>query len=356
MATLSSEIRSHTGLRGLAAVLIMVMHYGHDLKPVVDVHAMTGFVGQAGVFVDLFFMLSGFIMMACYGDQFATRLTGPAVRDYWIKRFARIYPLHFLTLIWAAVFAARSEGLVVRDVIENLLLIEAWGISDKVTLNGVAWSISAEAFLYLCCPLFILILARRGGWALLGTLALACYLWLFLHGAGLAFDARLALLRAVPAFIIGLMLGAQRPYVARWSVPMVTAVQLVALGTLAVVMHLRIWEPLLIVCFAALILSTSDDRGPVARALAIPAVQWLGVMSYAIYMLHMPVRLVVYALAVRVMPGADPSFFALVLVSMCILGTMIAAPLIYHWFEMPARRWIVARSRARARSGGLVEA
>src|SRR5690606_13913763 len=108
--------------------------------------------------VDAFFVLSGFILTHVYQSAFfeSERVSGKDLFRFLKKRFARIYPLHFVTLIGAIVFlnilrTFTDSNVELRwdHVIPQLLLFHAWGGLDGISWNFPSWSISAEWFAYL---------------------------------------------------------------------------------------------------------------------------------------------------------------------------------------------------------------
>src|SRR5579862_2755251 len=92
-------ISTLTPLRGIAAVLVMLLHSHIFLYPLAA--PWTGaFVTKGWIWVDFFFVLSGFILCYVYGDAFLDGFSKPAYLRYLRARFARVYPLHFITLFW----------------------------------------------------------------------------------------------------------------------------------------------------------------------------------------------------------------------------------------------------------------
>ena len=106
---MAADIRALTGVRGVAAAIIVVYHFG-------DVQLSTG--GNAAYFripfgyliVDLFFMLSGYVMALTYRDAFE-HLTLPKFATFMLKRVARLYPAYFVIgLFYIAKIAAGLSG------------------------------------------------------------------------------------------------------------------------------------------------------------------------------------------------------------------------------------------------------
>lgn len=157
--------------RLFAAFLVMCYHYAHYAPE--NAPAIIAWFERMMPLLDMFFMISGFLIFQRYHDRIDTP---KAYREYLIKRLARLYPLHLMTTgFFVLVGLAVSLGLVHSMGAEggmsrynwsqlpaNLLLVQAWGVSEDLTFNYVSWSLSAEWFCYLALPLIIMA-AHRGG-------------------------------------------------------------------------------------------------------------------------------------------------------------------------------------------------
>jgi peptidoglycan/LPS O-acetylase OafA/YrhL len=158
-----------TGTRAVAATWVILFHLTHVDPSLVardSLFRRAASVGYLGV--DFFFILSGFII----AHQYMAIMEKPSrktVLRYLLLRLARIYPVHLATMLAfaaAAVFAAAAGMRISADPARfsiggaglNILLIHAWGISDRLTWNIPSWSVSCEWFGYLGFPL----LARLG--------------------------------------------------------------------------------------------------------------------------------------------------------------------------------------------------
>src|SRR4029077_20783935 len=100
--------------------------------------------------VCLFFLLSGFILAYTYSEL------APGIRNYakfWEARFARIYPVYLLSLLLALPFQLHT--LTLKSALAVILMVQAWNPLHP-EMNGAwnypAWSLSVEAFFYLCFP------------------------------------------------------------------------------------------------------------------------------------------------------------------------------------------------------------
>lgn len=345
-----TEIASHTALRGLAAVMVVIYHYRPLLKPHFDVDAYTGLIARSYVAVDLFFILSGFIIAAVYSSRLATGGAG-MLRSFYVARLARLYPLHLLTLAFMVAITLRGGRAGIEDlfgdIVQNVLMIHAWGLTDRFVFNFPSWSISGEWAAYLLFPLLALLLARRGGAAAFWVVIVAAYALLIAREGGLNADERLSLARAVPGFMLGMLVHRWRNLATGLSDGALTAMQAGALAWIVVAMHLRLEDATLIPAFAILTFALWTDRGAVAGALArgplAPVFARVGLWSYTIYMMHIPVRAAMEQiwpkLPLALAPAPDRwAFFAA-----CVVMTFASSAVVYAMFEAPVRDWLRRR-------------
>lgn len=320
-------------LRGLAAMVVLICHYRWFFARFpgdwrTDV-ALPGYrvlwpiYDHGELAVPLFWVLSGFVFAMAYGRYGK----GLSVLEFWWRRFSRLYPLHFATLLLVAALQAASWRTTgqwqvygnndVPHFIQHLFLASNWFTMES-SFNGPIWSVSIEEVIYF---VFLLYLKKLG--LSLWSLALA---FAFFILERLTFNP-VALCGAL--FFTGVSIAIlPKPPV---RVVLLGFVGLAAL-TLFVPSHaLLIYAgtPLILWLFIGF-----DDsfRLPVQ-------LRWIGAITYSVYLLHMPVLI-----ALRMTVGAVPlPLFAVLVIS-------VAVPTFYL-FEMPAQRWIRSRS-IRAPAGG----
>jgi peptidoglycan/LPS O-acetylase OafA/YrhL len=344
------QLDSLTGLRILAAVWVMLHHFRSVTPtrtwefPLVDRFILQGMYG-----VDLFFVLSGFILSHVYFEQFSRRAERADVRSFITFRFARLYPVHIATFlimvmlffgekVLTGVSSAEDPGRYsARAFISTLTMTHAWwgttatpNFAVDTTPNVPAWSISAEWFAYLLFPVLCLIIARLR-WAPLIFMVVGC-------GLATVWDELIGspLIRVMAGFLVGMatyQLVRHSPKLAR--IP--------ALGTVVVVL-IVLWATLGgsprveigILLFAALVLALTSDRDWLGRVLSRRAMVYLGEVSYAVYMVHWIARVVVRGTVEKA--GVLESIPPGLLVAIYVAVTMLAAVLLYHFVERPWRR------------------
>jgi len=146
-----------TSLRFVAAILVVLFHYGQSIwEP--SAWGLRNMLKQGFLGVGFFYALSGFVLVHAYVDP-----TSPLQRSrFWLRRAARILPAYLLSLLIAAPTVAlhhiSQSGLAVGSLktvlsaLVNLLLLQAWLPFASSAWNSPSWSVSVEAFFYLCFP------------------------------------------------------------------------------------------------------------------------------------------------------------------------------------------------------------
>ncbi|MGH6957642.1 MAG: acyltransferase family protein [Caulobacteraceae bacterium] len=339
------NLKPLTALRFFAAMWVVSYDFWPSLGAPTPRVVAKGYLG-----VELFFVLSGFILSHVYLQSFGERRFG-YVKFLW-ARLARIYPLHLATLIGIGALAvgaavigadAGSKVLVWSSLPAQLTLTQAWGLGLGGGWNHPSWSISAEWFAYLAFPLFAWTAWRLKGRPMLGlglALAFVCAMELgFERWAGFPLtEATIAwgALRIVPCFALGCatyLVWRARPLS---SAPVALAV--CAAAVLAIVAAAEAGWPdwIAIDLFAALIFGLASLPVSGSRALSWGVWVYLGEVSFAIYMVCIPWKLAFENLAARAFAlGDGPLPLGLWLAD--ALGVIPAAMVLHHLIERPAR-------------------
>jgi len=297
----TAEIAPLTGLRAAAALWVLLYHLGFVVnRTLPDAGYALGRDGYLGV--DVFFVLSGFILSLNYADRIRSR------RDYGVflgHRLARLYPLHLFTL--AAVLALAHGAMALgaplnhperypldRHLLANLLLVHAWGFEEILRYNLPSWSISAEFFAYLLFPAFAWLAGRTRRPVLLGLLAAAASLGTVGVLRGLLGHSDLhvvrdhALVRVSGEFLAGCLL--YRLYAAHASRPPTPAVaSTLLLGAVGATAFSPLADWLMPAAACVLVYVLARGTGPGVGLFAAAPVVWLGRISYSIYLVHLPV-------------------------------------------------------------------
>src|SRR4051794_22813860 len=150
----------------------MMVVVGHGAASVmVDMPEFTKFLNPlAACAMTLFFVLSGFVMWLNYAGGFTDRVERKALRNFAVARFARLYPMYFVTILVALGYIAYSNKATPETIPGALLFlfgIQGWvpAVNHTMatfTLPIIAhyWSVSTEMFLYCAFPLICMPIAR----------------------------------------------------------------------------------------------------------------------------------------------------------------------------------------------------
>jgi peptidoglycan/LPS O-acetylase OafA/YrhL len=348
---MAADIRALTGVRGVAAAVIVAYHFG-------DVQLYGG--GTAAYYriphgylpVDLFFMLSGYVIGLTYKDAFSSgRLKNYAT--FMLKRVARLYPAYIaIGLLYVVKIVAGLSGpdtlsmFSPSDIVGNLLMMTGWGFHIQ-PLIGVSWAASAEMGSYLLLPLLMAVTVRRSplvcGLAVLAALGAIVAVSLSGRGSSGPLDvvngnSFYPLLRAVAGFTLGLAIFRFSGVLDRLSM---TAQDVLLALILVAILITEIWEAgdrLLYLLFIPLVAVLSRD-GRLAQALFGNAIVYrLGIISYSIYLIH-PLFVSFAVRAWRDFGETETAYLAASAV--CFVAIWLLSELSYRLVEMPGRKAIV---------------
>ena len=343
------DLKPLTALRFFAAAWVVLYDYwprfAAERPPVID-HGRLG--------VELFFVLSGFILLHVYGREWGEGRFG--YRRFLWARLSRIYPVHIATLVGLGVLieAVRLSGACVGEGVirkwslpAEALLMHAWGYAPDGGWNHPSWSLSAEWFAYVSFPAFAAAawaLRRRPALALAGAVAAGTALYAaFPPLAGFQLSqatTRFGWLRIVPPFAYGCALHLvwerlRRREGGAWLVPaLVAAVSCVAL---AAATALRLPDAAAVLAAGGVILGLAALPPRAGEGRALRVLVYLGEVSFALYISVMPWN-VVYENGVRkLLHLADDALLPFPVWLGLMAGVLPAAMALHHLVERPAR-------------------
>jgi peptidoglycan/LPS O-acetylase OafA/YrhL len=338
------RIDALTGVRFLAAALVLVFHYGATYIARAGAPPFVGnFLHHGYLGVSLFFTLSGFILTYNYQDKVQKKWLAP----FFFARFARIYPVYVLALLIALPVLERP--LLLGDIIRVLTLTQSWApASSEQGYAWVmqAWTLSVEFFFYLIFP-FVLPLILALDLSLIVVLTVVCWAAMILFGiptlapgtaeaptvAGLV-AAPLPILRSIE-FLLGILvcrlITLHELKLNRVASNVLTiAVMLSIVALMAAFTDPRMLGAAMALTSVLLVLLT-DEGSIVAWFLSTRTMVVLGAASYAMYIVQGPVRAWMHVVS-------DDTFgrFASPFVT---IGVSV---LIYFAWEKPARTCLLA--------------
>jgi peptidoglycan/LPS O-acetylase OafA/YrhL len=358
-----------TPLRGMAAILVAVFHFEMTIGRFVPA-SWTMFFEKSYLMVDLFFVLSGFIMLHVYGARFDRTLRKGSLRHFFVARFARTYPLHLFTLLLLVLIVRQLTNwgdppIVLEqpaDILPNVFLLQSFGVCRIYNWNIPSWSISAEWGAYLLFPFLALWINRsRVRVSLLLTLLVlfAWYSIMFLlprknplnplipvpHNLNATFDY--GYLRGIAGFTAGMLIYQLYHLPAFGRIFGRDKVSLVILLLLAAGLHFAINDALIVILFAALVLNFALNSGMLHRICNSRVLQYLGDISYSIYLMQIFLQ-EPFSHGIR-LPGVTGNARGrfsvdfpqgLLYCTIYLLLLVALASVTYYLIERPCRKWI----------------
>ncbi|WP_271538501.1 acyltransferase family protein [Bradyrhizobium sp. CCBAU 45321] len=303
-------------IRGIAATSVVIHHL--LLMPTFlaafphNAWINCSFFRSAWLLVDLFFVLSGMVMALSYVENDFTRFS---LREFMVRRLARVYPLHIVMLLANLVFRLLRIGLVMAGVVVaapaafevnnaysfglNVLLLHSMGFIDYLSWNAPSWSISVEFYTYLVFGLLVLIALRMRSLAwfyvLSGLLAVGSLVFIIfvLEKKSIELQTDFGLLRCFVGFFLGVLmvrivdrLPAKPGPAAQGALQFVAMIASIVLVSLAEANPAATFlAPVMFAIFLGSLLAFPDAL-LVPRILVAKPLIWLGRRSYSIYMVH----------------------------------------------------------------------
>lgn len=306
-----------SSLRGIAAILVVMLHFHFFLGPIIT-YKGGNWIDKLYLMVDLFFILSGFIMCYVYENTFDTGFAKKGYKKFLIARFARIYPLHFITLLAEVLLltvyvytdkfqllADWNQHLYRLDAIPvQLFFLETVGIFNFATWNMPAWSLSAEWWAYMTFPFAFIVFKKIGynrwfigmivavlGWLLI-EFVLSPIQPFLTYGTdsnkiGLDVNWHFGAFRGIIGFIAGMVVWQiyrnnlfKKIFAIGWVL-----IVLVVLSFLS--MYLKWYDTITVTIFMMVILSSAYGSNMIDKIYSIKLLRKLGDWSFSIYIWHM---------------------------------------------------------------------
>ena len=349
------QINQITFTRFIAALSVVFFHYGSHTLPS-SLPWLKESITAGPIAVNYFYVLSGFIMAIAY---YQINTTPPLNKKrYWVARFARIYPVYLVALLLMAVASFSDLGQKPLSLPLHLTMLQAWFTGYPMTLNNPGWSLSVEAFFYLCFP-FLLALVYRTGLKYLAIATVICWFitqYILLTGInGTQYVANGSLhdfiyynpLMHINAFLAGLVCGV----LFKRNADTLTATKPIwlvsSLGLIILLLEFRPWiesvmglniaytNGLIAPAFLLFIWLLAASKGKIQNWLSHPFLILLGEASFSLYILQKPVFGLYNKLLEKKLNLSDITDFYVALILLLIIS--IAS---YKLFETPARSLI----------------
>jgi peptidoglycan/LPS O-acetylase OafA/YrhL len=343
----TGRIASLDGLRGIAAVGVMIFHFNYFFLPQAALTSMLPFMrpilDHAYLGVDLFFLMSGFVMTHVYGQKLSSNWRANWM-DFATMRFARIYPLFVLTTLVMVVTHALSHvplswiSFSGRSFALQPLLLQEWG---GLSWNYSSWSISTEAAAYAFFVFSAGALVTGKYPRVIAAICVAILAALCIKDGG-----RLqlvtgfpALLRTIAEFSLGALLYrahlAAKTSSGNWPAALLAVVCVVLAA-------LTRWDIATVGVLAYLVYYGANATTLLARLLGSAPAIAIGAWSYSIFLWHAPAHYAVMAMFSAF--GHPTGTLGVTAARLLMLATMLAviglSALTFNCFEVPARRLI----------------
>lgn len=360
---------SLTALRGIAALLVAVFHFEMAVARFVPAET-TMFFEKSYLMVDLFFIMSGFIMMHVYSNHFKNKIQAGSLKSFLVARFARVYPLHLFSLLLLVVIVRwvtnwGNPPIIFEqpaDILPNIFLLHSFGFTNIYSWNIPSWSISAEWAAYLLFPVIALFINRKKTVAVIILAILtvvAYYAIMYLlprvnpinpaipvpHNLNTTFDY--GYIRGIAGFTAGVLIYLLYELRAVRKAFSSDMASLLTIFAIIVSMHFSLNDGLTVFLFAILVLSFTANKGKIAEFCNRKFLQFLGNISYSVYLMQIflqePFSHGAYLPGTvgigRGKQNIDFSIGVMYCIVYLILLILISY-ITYQWVECPSRRFI----------------
>ncbi len=356
----------------MAILLVLFYHYVWGaLRPEAGriytfVHAVFPLTWSG---VDLFFVLSGFLIGGILMDQ---RHTEKYFKTFYIRRICRILPLYFLCLalyvIFRSVLAVYSSHVWFTNLFDGNIplwanatftqnIVAAISLRHNSGWLGVTWTLVVEEQFYLLLPITIWIV--RPSWLMpmlltvIGlNITLHLYLWMF-------YPEMYACFGLIPLRANGLLFGVicacllRRKKFRNWFAEyrgclyLLLGVFILGIGYIGPkfnltyyefdrILYYYLWLDLFYVCLV--LLAITERKGIISNIMRFPPLRNVGIMAYGIYLFHAAINGLLHGLIL----GRGYYLGRLsdwVMTFVALFATLLFAFISWHFFEKPIIRW-----------------
>lgn len=351
------HIKSLTGIRGFAALWVFLHHittqypFENSLPAWLKSFADKGWLG-----VDLFFVLSGFIISYVHQNDFNKGITYDSCKRFIILRFARVYPVHFATTIALIPIYLLSvqffnyyspvDAFSIPKLLYSLSLTNGLGITNSVGWNSPSWSVGSEAFAYLLFPILTFFILRYR--ISIITNFIACIIifaitttigWHLSDGQRYFSSWEMNLLRITSEFLIGCFLFNIFKQDIKLKLWILADISFIGIMILTIFNIPSCYDMLFIIAFGCLILGLSEDKGLLANILQKKSSIYLGEISYSIYLCHGIVFMVLNALLQKIL-DVNIVWHYVIAAFLYVLVTWASSHIVYSYIEVKARNYL----------------
>jgi peptidoglycan/LPS O-acetylase OafA/YrhL len=342
----SGYVESLTALRGVACIVVLFYHI-REWFQLLGFYFVSELLKFGYLGVDLFFVLSGFVIHNSYSnrvDLFHFR----SVVSFVFARYARVWPAHVAVLVLMIpvpfILLFFSKSMIVPPhydldyFILSVLLIQNWGFQDQLKWNVPSWSVSVETFAYLAYPVLAFLVAKLKSLGSIRFLS-SLYVIIILSSLSLQFlytyigvesigdkIESVGLFRCLLEFIVGVCvaeLARDRRTVMRLACLLVC---IVVVGSLSSFKNFYI---AIVPVTVAVIVSVSVVWNPtISHWRCGKILLFVGEISYSLYLVHMPIMYLFIYLEI-------PRLSILVTICLYLTVVLFASVCLHRFIEIP---------------------
>jgi peptidoglycan/LPS O-acetylase OafA/YrhL len=354
-------VPSMTGIRGIAAVWVMLFHAQQDAGKIFGMRLLERIpdvmYGCHGV--DLFFMLSGFILMYAHERDFYVFRKDSLSRFAWL-RFTRVYPLNAAVLLLIAAFVAFQPSFVawVRSTsnpadfsagafVRTLFLATRWFLPGSGDWNQPSWSLSLEVLGYMLFPLLAfcaLRVVRKWQLIALASLSLLGSYFVLAHFAFECEIAQIAIVRMLSCFITGIAVFRLWALTIesgeKWAgwIASASAAGILVRGLPLIRGLLPDGSIQFNFFFASLLYGLAFQQGVVSKLLSSRVAVFLGEISFPLYLVHItPLLWLRYFFLLNAQRYSTLQKAAAL--ACWAIGSILVATFIHYFMEKPFHAW-----------------
>jgi peptidoglycan/LPS O-acetylase OafA/YrhL len=316
---------------------------------------------NAYLMVDLFFVLSGFVLCHNYGARLKAWGDIP---PFIMLRFGRLFPLHFFFLMVFLVFEIAKyvgesrfgfipteSAAFSRNTLSafgaNILLLQPFFQSTNRTFNAPSWSIGVEFYAYFVFAFVTLLFRRKLVFLMVSAVLVAfCGVGLIVFN-GPVFSAASGFFCGVLSYEFYLIHGGR---IARYCAALELVTFVLLISFLAFKRNFG-WDCVVLPIFCVLIVCVAaappSASGIVSKFLNLSSLRWLGKVSYSVYMCQLSVLLVmsrIFAVLEHKYLAWDLSKFEIQIITFGFAITAVGMVFLvsqatYRWIEVPYQTW-----------------
>lgn len=303
------------GLRGVCALLVCILH-----ARILSHFYALDFIRNAYLFVDFFFVLSGFVICASYNQKLKVKQD---LFKFTVKRIGRIWPLHILMLLAMLMIElskflilsqssveSGSEAFIGRFSIEslfsNIFLLHSIGLHDSLTWNNPSWSISVEFFTYIFFALAIYFFRNNLKHIAILVVLLSFSILCFINPENMDVTYDYGIFRCLFGFFVGVFIFLWRENNLNLKLFTSSVIEFLLIFTVCLYVtlcgnnQLSLLSPFI---FGIAVWFFSYELGLFSKLLKHKYIQFLGVLSFTMYMIHSVILTVIWRIGYLLSKG-----------------------------------------------------